>query len=109
MPLEGGEEQMEILRTFYEEKGEGKNGKPEASWAEIFLFLATLVSVIYAVYILSIGPSLSTKFLILLFPALLWGCMRASRKDMNAAAALAAGLFGGGAIGAIATRLIGMP
>lgn len=97
---------MKVLKGFYEEENE----KQKASWAEVFLFLATLILfVIYGVFILFTGTSLSAKLSILLVPTLLWVFMRASRKDMNATANLVAALFGalGGAIVIIVTKLMG--
>lgn len=97
---------MKLLKGFYEEENE----KQKASSAEVVLFLVTLILfMIYAVFILFTGTSLSAKLSILLVPTLLWVFMRASRKDMNATSNLVAGLFGalGGTIVVIVTKLIG--
>jgi hypothetical protein len=97
---------MKWLKDFYREK-EADTEKLTPSWAEMVLFLISLILfVIYAVFILCTKTSLSPKLSILLVPTLLWVFIRASRKDMNATAALAAGLFGDGAIGVIMTKLL---
>jgi hypothetical protein len=95
------------LNKLYGESGDEKYS-PSASVLEAFLLCLSIISFIVFILLVEWWGNFAPKHLFILFPAVLWMFLRASRKDMKATGNMIAGSIGaiGGALFVIVAKLI---